>query len=111
MSFGLLGMTARNVLVCMLCSSGLVVSFVYDSEECFSVHALFVWILAATVSSRLERMTESAWLKKVKRLLGLSVASNFTGVSLLRNLRPLKHEIHAKMGNNQHDALVERSRN
>uniref|UniRef100_A0A452Z463 Uncharacterized protein n=1 Tax=Aegilops tauschii subsp. strangulata TaxID=200361 RepID=A0A452Z463_AEGTS len=60
---------------------------------------------------RLGRMTESAWLKRVKRLLGLSVASNFTGVSLLRNLRPLKHEIHAKMGNNQHDALVERSRN
>ena len=57
------------------------VSFGYDSEECFSVHALFVWILVATVSSRLGRMTESAWLKRVKQLLGLSVASNCTGVS------------------------------
>ena len=31
--------------------------------------------------------------------------------SLLRNLRPFKHDIHAKMGNNQHDVLVERRTN
>ena len=43
----------------------------YDSEECFSVHALFVWILAATVSSRLERMMESGMAEEGEAAVGV----------------------------------------